>query len=87
MSRFMKLIAGVAATGLLSLSTAAAAAPAANSAAPLSVARHSTAPTHASRLGAAVPSTTLISIGILAVLSATVLLVAGGDDSDDSDSN
>lgn len=87
MSRFTKLIAAAASTALLGLSTAAAAAPAATPAASLSVARQSTPTAHGSRLGAEVPSTTLISIGILAALTATVLLVAGGDDSNDSDSN
>jgi hypothetical protein len=86
--RSMKFIGGVAAATLLSVSTAAAAAPSANPAASLSVGKsvRAAAPAKgASKIGAEVPGTTLISIGILAALTVAVLVATGG--SDDSDSN
>ena len=61
----------------------AAAAPA-GPAAKLSVARTSTPLTATNDLGAEVPTTTLISIGILAALVVIVLAATGGDDSPDS---
>ena len=85
--RSMKFIGGVAAATLLSVSTAAAA-PSANPAASLSVGKsvRAAAPAKgASKIGAEVPGTTLISIGILAALTVAVLVATGG--SDDSDSN
>jgi hypothetical protein len=86
----MKIIKGAAAaiTGLalLAAPVAAAAAPA-NPAASLSVARAGAPSAHASKLGASVPTTTLISIGILAALTGIVLAVTGGDDNDSADSN
>ncbi|MBW6528356.1 hypothetical protein KZ813_16055 [Sphingomonas sp. RHCKR7] len=87
MSRLINLVAGVAA--MLALPAAAVAAPAANPASSLSVAhsaRAASGSADASRIGAAVPTTTLISIGILAALTGIVLLVAdnGGDDNSDS---
>jgi hypothetical protein len=88
----MTIIKGAAAaiTGLalLAAPVAASAAPA-NPAASLSVARtRAAAPSaHASKLGASVPTTTLISIGILAALTGIVLAVTGGDDDDSADSN
>ena len=84
---FTKFTGAVAAAPLLSLSTVAAAAPA-NPAASLSVAKSARAAAPAaksSKIGAAVPGTTLISIGILAALTVGVLVATGGDD--DSDSN
>ncbi|TCP34272.1 hypothetical protein [Sphingomonas sp. BK235] len=87
MPRFTHIVAGVAA--MLALPAAAVAAPAANPASSLSVAgstRAASDTARASRIGAEVPTTTLISIGILAALTGIVLLVADGDD-DNSDSN
>jgi hypothetical protein len=85
----MTIIKGAAAaiTGLALLAAPVAAS--ANPAASLSVARtRAAAPSaHASKLGASVPTTTLISIGILAALTGIVLAVTGGDDDDSADSN
>ena len=88
----MKIIKGAAAaiTGLalLAAPVAASAAPA-NPAATLSIAgaRAGAPSAHTSKLGASVPTTTLISIGILAALTGIVLAVTGGDDDDSADSN
>lgn len=85
----MKIIKGAAAAtfGLALLVTPVASS--ANPAATLSVARtRAAAPSaQASKLGASVPTTTLISIGILAALTGIVLAVTGGDDDDSADSN
>ena len=84
MQRFTKSIAAAAGTAMLVLSTAAAAAPAANPAASLSVARSArpaTPAAKASKIGASVPGATLVSIGILAALTA-VVLVATDEGSD-----
>ena len=86
----MKTINGFAAAlaGLALLATpVAASAATANPAASLSVAkaRAGTPTTGNSKLGADVPKTTLISIGVLAALVVGVLVATGGDD--DSDSN
>jgi hypothetical protein len=75
------LLAAVAGAALMTAPTASAAAPAANPAASLSVARASAPATHASRIGADVPTTTIISIGILAALVAIVLVATNDDDS------
>lgn len=86
MQRFTKSIAAAAGTAMLVLSTAAAAAPAANPAASLSVAASARAAAPAaksSRIGASVSGATLISIGILAALTAVVLVAT----KEDSDSN
>lgn len=73
-----------AATGLalVTATTASAAAPVANPAASLSITRAASPASHSSRLGAAVPTGTLISIGILAALVVVVLVATGGDNSD-----
>ena len=86
----MRIVSIAAASALLAMSTAAAAAPvatapAANRAAALSVARAPSTAAKASRIGAEVTTPTLISIGILAVLTAGVLVLTSDDD--DSDSN
>ena len=86
----MKTINGFAAAlaGLAMLATpVAASAASANPAASLSVAKSRAATPTAgkSKLGADVPTTTLISIGVLAALVVGVLVATGGDD--DSDSN
>lgn len=57
----------------------AASAATANPAASLSVTRASTPTMHHSKLGADVPTTTLISIGVLAALVAIVLLATNGN--------
>lgn len=76
----------VIATGAFTfLSTAAHAAPApsANPATSLSITRAATpaARGHSSRIGASVPGTTLVSIGILAALTAIVLVATDQSDS------
>ena len=76
-----RIAAALAGTAMLVTPLAASAAPA-NPAASLSVARASTPTAHASKLGASVPTTTLISIGVLAALVAIVLVATGGDDDD-----
>ena len=83
----MKTIKGLLATGaamaMLTATTAAAAAAPANPAASLSLAGSSRAGTpaaHGSRLGAEVPTTTLISIGVLAALVAIVLVATNNND-------
>ena len=79
----MRITSFLGAAALITVSTAAAAAPApANRAAPLSVARAASPAAKSSKIGASVPSATLINIGILAALTAGVLLLTGGDDSD-----
>ena len=85
MSTFKSMLAAVAGTALLAAPVGAAAAPAANPAASLSVARAAAPAAAKSHLGASVPGTTLISIGILAALAVGVLVATGGGD--DSDSN
>lgn len=81
----MRFTSILGAAALLTVSTAAAAAPA-NPAASLSVTRAATpAAKGSSKIGAAVPTATFINIGILAALVAVVLVATGGDD--DSDSN
>jgi hypothetical protein len=77
-------VAGAALMTATTATTASAAAPAANPAASLSVARASAPAAHASRIGADVPTTTLISIGILAALVAIVLVATNDDDEADS---
>jgi hypothetical protein len=87
MTIFKRVLTAVAGTAMLVAPIAASAAPApvANPAAKLSIARAGAPTTGNSKLGAAVPGTTLISIGILAALVVGVLVATGGDD--DSDSN
>ncbi len=89
MSMFKGAFAAIAGTALLAAPVAASAAPTttAPAASKLSVARAAApAPAGAkNNLGASVPGTTLISIGILAALVVGVLVATGGDD--DSDSN
>ena len=75
--------AGLALVTATSAQAAAPAAPVANPAASLSIVRAASPAAHNSRLGAAVPTGTLISIGILAALVVVVLVATGGD----SDSN
>lgn len=86
-SRFSRALATAATAALLTVSTAAAAAPARNPAAQLSVtkARAATPAGTKSRLGADIAGSTLINIGILAALVAGVLLIVADDG--DSDSN
>ncbi|WP_293873744.1 MULTISPECIES: hypothetical protein [unclassified Sphingomonas] len=87
MFTFKGAFAALAGTALLAAPVAASPAPApvAPAAAKLSIARASAPATRTSKLGASVPGTTLISIGILAALVVGVLVATGGDD--DSDSN
>jgi hypothetical protein len=76
------LFAAAAGAALLTTTTAAAAAPvAANPAASLSIApaRAGSATAHDGRIGASVPTTVLLSIGILAAI-VVVLLVAVKND-------
>jgi hypothetical protein len=81
------MLGGGVAAALLTVSTAAAAAPApVNPAASLSV-RASAPAAKSSKIGANVPGSTLINIGILAVIVAVVLVATGGGDDDNSDSN
>ncbi|WP_445193690.1 hypothetical protein ACT009_07390 [Sphingomonas sp. Tas61C01] len=86
----MKTINGLAATAaslaLLATPVAASAATATNPAASLSVAktRAATPTARGSKLGASVPTATLISIGVLAALVVGVLVATGGDDNSDS---
>ena len=85
MFKFKALLATAGATAMLTATTATAAT---NPAAGLSIAapaRAATATAHDSKLGAAVPTTTLISIGILAALIVVVLtVVADNNDSPNS---
>lgn len=85
MTTIKRMLTAIAGTALLAAPVAASAAPAANPAASLSVARAAAPASSKSHLGASVPGTTLISIGILAALVVGVLVATGG--SDDSDSN
>lgn len=88
MFTFKGAFAALAGTALLAAPVAASAAPVpapASPAAKLSIARASAPAARTSKLGASVPGTTLISIGILAALVVGVLVATGGDD--DSDSN
>jgi hypothetical protein len=88
MTTIKRMLTAIAGTALLAApvaASAAPAAPAANPAASLSVARAAAPASSKSHLGASVPGTTLISIGILAALVVGVLVATGG--SDDSDSN
>ncbi|HVF92695.1 MAG TPA: hypothetical protein VM900_00120 [Sphingomonas sp.] len=87
----MKTIKGIAAAvaGLaMTVTPVAATAATANPAASLSLAkaRVGAATSGTNKLGAEVPTTTLISIGILAALVVGVLVATGGND-DDADSN
>lgn len=80
------MFAAAAGLALVTTTTAHAAtapAPAANPAARLSVARAAAPTVHPSRIGAEVPTATLISIGVLAALVAIVLVAT----KEDSDSN
>ncbi len=87
MSMFKGAFAAIAGTALLAAPVAASAAPTttAPAASKLSVARAAAPAGAKNDLGASVPGTTLISIGILAALVVGVLVATGGDD--DSDSN
>ena len=77
---FKGLLSAAAGVALMSATTTAAvAAPVANPAATLSVARAATPAAHGSRLGADVPTGTLVSIGILAALVVIVLVATNGD--------
>ncbi|MEH3158812.1 MAG: hypothetical protein PGN08_07630 [Sphingomonas taxi] len=84
MTMFKGVLTALAGTALLAAPVAASAAPApaANPAAKLSVARAAAPSKGQSKLGASVPGTTLISIGILAALVVGVLVATGGDSSD-----
>lgn len=86
MTMFKGVLTALAGTAMLAapIAASAAPAPAAHSAAKLSIARASTPSAHGSKLGASVPGTTLISIGILAALVVGVLVATGGDDNSDS---
>ena len=77
--------AAVASLAMLATPIAASAAPA-NPAASLSVAKaRAGTPTRGnSKLGASVPTATLISIGVLAALVVGVLVATGGNDKSDS---
>lgn len=83
---FKSILGGSVAAALMTVSTAAAAAPApTNPAASLSI-RAAAPAAKSSKIGAAVPTGTLINIGILAAIVA-VVLVATDNGSDNSDSN
>lgn len=85
---FRRLVAAGTAVALFTAPTLAAAAPTTNAASSLSIAKSVRAGSPAaksSKIGAAVPTATLISIGVLAALVGIVLAVTGDDD--DSDSN
>ena len=76
------IFAAAAGMALVTATTASAATvPVANPAAKLSVTRAAAPTAHGSRLGADVPTTTLISIGVLAALVA-IVLVATNESSD-----
>lgn len=85
MQTIKRIATAVAALAMTAAPVAASAANA-NPAASLSVskARVGTATKASNRLGADVPTTTLISIGILAALVVGVLVATGGDDESDS---
>lgn len=86
MVSFKSMLGGAAAAALMTVSTGAIAAPApvrANPAQSLSI-RAATPAAKSSQIGAAVPGTTLISIGILAVIVAVVLVATDGGDNSDS---
>lgn len=77
---FFKGLLATAAAGAMLTNTAASAA---NPAASLSIAapaRTASATANNSRIGAEVPTTTLISIGVLAALVVLVLVLTGNDD-------
>ena len=77
------LLVAATAAAMLTTTTAAVAAPA-NPAASLSIAapvRAGTTAAHGNKLGADVPTTTLISIGVLAALVVIVLLVVDSNGS------
>ncbi len=86
MTMFKGVLTALAGTALVATPVAASAttAPAANPAARLSVARAAAPAGHGNKLGASVPGTTLISIGILAALVVGVLVATGGSDKSDS---
>ena len=86
MTMINSIAAAIAGTAMMAMPVAAHAA-SANPAASLSVAkaRVGAATVKTNKLGADVPTTTLISIGILAALVVGVLVATGGDD--DADSN
>jgi hypothetical protein len=86
MTMINSIAAAIAGTAMMAMPIAADAA-SANPAASLSVAkaRVGAATVKTNKLGADVPTTTLISIGILAALVVGVLVATGGDD--DADSN
>jgi hypothetical protein len=79
MTIYKRLLATAAAAAMLTGTTAAAAA---NPAASLSLAptRAATPAANQSGIGAEVPTSTLISIGVLAILVVLVLVVTGNDD-------
>ena len=82
MPTFKALFGAAAAAAMLTATTgAAAAAPVANPAARLSLSAPRAGATtgNANRLGASVPTTTLISIGVLAALVVIVLVATKGD--------
>ncbi|MBW6522192.1 hypothetical protein KZ810_01645 [Sphingomonas sp. RHCKR47] len=86
MVSFKSMLGGVAAAALMTVSTGAVAAPApvrANPAQSLSL-RAAAPAAKSSQIGAAVPTGTLISIGILAVIVAVVLVATDGGSNSDS---
>lgn len=80
-ARALALVATGAFTLASTAAQAAPAAPVANPAASLSVARAATPAGHRSKIGASVPTATLISIGVLAALTAIVLVATDSSDS------
>jgi hypothetical protein len=80
--KFNRLFAAAAGAALVTVSTGAVAAPVANPAASLSVApaRAGAPTTHGSGIGASVPTTALISIGILAAIVVVLLVAVKNDD-------
>ena len=87
MTMISRLFAAAAGTARLAAPVAAAAAPAtttANPAASLSISRAAAPAGAKSQLGASIPGTTLISIGVLAALVVGVLVATGGSDNSDS---
>ncbi|WP_374944311.1 hypothetical protein [Sphingomonas sp.] len=89
-TRFARALATIATAAFMTVSTVAAAAPAHNPAAALSVSKSPAArPATAgnkSRLGADIAGSTLISIGILAALVVIVLVATGGNGNDSPNS-
>ncbi len=81
MSMLKALLGAAGAAALMTATIASAAAPVAHPTAAPSL-RAAAPSVHGNRLGASVPTGTLISIGILAALVVVVLVATNDDDSD-----